>query len=317
MKAKIKKITQLILSASLILGMAMALPVNAEDDFKANVGVSPMNESIILNPGDVYKGSFSVSNPGYGEEDINYYTEVGPFYVNEDYDPLYENFDGTGEIADWITVTSGATGTLKPNDVAPIEFEINVPETAPAGGQYAVISVVVEVSSADGESGSINIGESMSIGHIILAEITGESVSSGEVTDMGIQSFVIGGNITAFSTVKNTGNVHGRAVYGMKVYPWFSDQPVYSNEDMKEEHYILPDRQYQNESVWTETPMVGVFNVQYTVEFMGNTSEVTRMVIVCPWWLIALFAMGLILMILRIATLMKLSKKKKADQLID
>ena len=310
MKVKWSKLIRLVVVFCLLIEIMVGLPASADDDYKINVGVSPMNESIILNPGDTYRGSFSVNNPGYGEEEISYYTEVSPFYVNDDYDPIYENMDGNSDIAKWITVTSGATGTLQPNDVTTVEFEIKVPEEAPAGGQYAVISVIVQVSSADGDNG-INIGESMAIGHVILAEITGSSVSSGEIYELGVDSFILGGKIRAYSTVENSGNVHGQAIYGLKVYPLFSDQPVYSNEEMKGKQYILPNRKYRNETVWEETPMVGIFNVQYTVEFMGETSEVTRMVIVCPWWLLILIAIGVILMVLRIVTLVRLRRKPK------
>lgn len=307
------KIVKLIL-LSLVICTAVGLPVNADEGetYGINVGVSPMNESIILSPGDVYRGSFGVNNPGYGEEDITYHTEVGPFYVDENYNPVYENVDGNSEMADWIKVTKGATGTLKPNEVATVEFEIDVPEDAPAGGQYAEISVIVQVSSGEGTEG-INIGESMAIGHVILAEVTGHSVSSGRIYDMGVDSFILGGNIRAYSTVENTGNVHGQAIYHMKVYPIFSDQVVYDNEGTEQKQYILPGRKYQNETIWYDTPMVGIYNVQYSVEFMGETSEVTRMVIVCPWWLLLLISMGLILMVLRIVMLVKMRKKRNVE----
>ncbi|MBR2753972.1 hypothetical protein IKD82_02335 [Candidatus Saccharibacteria bacterium] len=285
--------------------------VNAEEsDFDTHLGVSPMNESVILNPGDVYRGSFNVNNPGYSEKEISYYTSIGPFYVDENYNPLYENVDKKSDIAEWITITSGATGTLKPNDVTKVEFQINIPETAPAGGQYAEISVTVDLSSDEGKEG-INIGESMSIGHVILVEITGDSISSGEILNAGVNSFLLGGNITAYSTVENTGNVHGQAIYRLKVYPLFSDTPIYSNEGEEEKQYILPGRKYSGESVWLDTPMVGIFNVEYTVQFMGSESVVKGMVIVCPWWLLILIIMGLILMILRIITLVKLQRMHK------
>lgn len=310
-----KKLAILMLAVGFVASTCGMVYVRAaEEDFTTHFGVSPMNESIILNPGDNYKGSFSVNNPGYSKEDITYRTEVGPFFVNNDYDPVYENVDGRGELASWTKVTSGATGTLKPNEVKDIEFEIDVPEDAPAGGQYAEISVTVDLSSGEGDEG-INIGESMAIGHVILAEITGQSVSSGDIVSMGVDSFTLGGKITAHSTVKNTGNVHGQALYTMKVYPLFSDEVLYSNEDEKDKQYVLPDTEFTNEKIWEETPMVGIFNVKYTVEFMGDTSEVTRMVIVCPWWLLILISMGLILMILRIITLIKLGRKKRAVEL--
>lgn len=311
MKLKSRIIAILMLLVVLVGSVLVGLPVNAEDDeYYVGVGVSPMNESIVLNPGDTYKGSFRVSNPGYAKERIAYHTEVGPFYVDENHNPVYDNIDGASDLADWITVTSGATGELNPNDVTTVEFEINVPENAPGGGQYATISTVVEVSSADGSEG-LSIGESVGISHIILAEIMGESVTAGRVVDMGMSSFVLGGDITAYSTVENTGNTHAKAGYTIKVYPLFSNEIVYTNENTNNKEYILPDRTYHHETVWEDTPMIGIYNVEYTVDYLGSTSTVTGMVVVCPWWLLIVIIIWLLLLILCIVTLAKVRKKRE------
>lgn len=282
--------------------------VNAEGE--VSMIVSPLREGVILSPGDTYKGAFKVSNPADAEVTIEYDTEILPFYVDENYDPVYNNDGGNGDMAKWITITDGATGRLKPNEAKTIEFKIDVPETAAGGGQYAAIIPRVQTTSGEGEG--LVIGESIGIAHVVFAEITGETVVSGDILNAGLLSFIIDGKITGYSTVENTGNVHGQAVYKLKVYPLFSDTPIYSNEEMPEDHYVLPGRKLNNETTWSETPQMGIFNVVYAIEFQGITNEVRGVVVVCPWWLIVLFAIGLILMILRIVTLVKLSKKPKA-----
>jgi hypothetical protein len=276
-----------------------------------NITVSPMRESVVLNPGDTYKSSFTVSNPGYSEDELNYHIEKKPFYVDKDYNPVFEKTaDGDHQmIDDWITITSGEEGVIPPNESVIVQYEIKVPENAPAGGQYACLSAVTTVAPS-GTAG-INIGEGLAINHIVLAEITGKTVMSGEITDVGIDSFKLGGAITAHSIVKNTGNVHGLAVYTMKVKPLFSDEVVYSSEG-QEDHYVLPDREMYNETRWNETPMMGIFNVSYAVEFQGMKSEAESMVVICPWWLIFIIVFGIFILIFRIISLMKLSKATKA-----
>lgn len=276
-----------------------------------NMSVSPMRESVVLNPGDMYKSSYKVSNPGFSEQDLYYHVEVKPFYVNENYDPVFDEQVGNDKqlMKDWIKITSGESGTVAPNEIVTVEYEIKVPENAPAGGQYACLSTVTDVEPS--KDGTINIGEGMSINHVILAEITGDTVMAGEILDVDVQSFLLGGMINATATVRNDGNVHGLATYTMKVYPLFSDTPSYSNEEDPETHYVLPERTYRNESYWEETPMMGIFNVVYTVDFQGLQSEVTRMVIICPWWMIFIVVLGIVVLVIRAISLIKLKRLAK------
>lgn len=305
----------MVMSIAIIGGlfaMMCTTPVYAEQAF----ALSPMSESIILNPGDTYRGSFRVSNTS-DDEDFVYEAIVEPFYVDESHSPIFTNEGDYNRIVDWITINNGTErGVIKPRETATIEFTINVPESAAAGGQYACITVGSdsEAQSANSENDSAAISESLAIGHTVFAEITGTSEQSGEIMDMVIPSFLIGGKVQAASLVKNTGNVHSVAKYSFKVKSVFSDEILYDSTKVTLEgddtHVIFPDRTYKEEEFWQDTPMMGIFDVQYKVEFMGSESEVSQMVIVCPWWLLTLFGIGLILMILRIITLMKLSGKK-------
>ena len=294
----------------LMLGVILSVPVNAEGD-KAGIIVSPMRESVVLNPGDIYKSSFSVSNPGDSEKDISYHIEIQPFYVNENYDPVFTDEYGVGDIVHWVTITSGATGVLKPNDLSYVEFEINVPEDAPAGGQYVAITAVAGLGTNNTEGG-VGISEGIALAHVVLAEITGNTIYGGDITDSGVESFMLGGMITGHSTVTNTGNIHALAKYTMKVFPLFSDQPLYSNESNIEDHYILPSRSFYNETFWEDPPSMGIFNVYYKVEFQGMVTEITRMVIVCPGWLLFIIMLALAILTIRIIALVKLRKMKRS-----
>lgn len=310
---KIRLATIFSVALSLVCSMMLSAYTYAEGII--SIGVSPLRESVVLDPGDTYKGAFKVYNPSDSDGPLTYTTYIKPFYLTEDLDPVYTNIDGNSDIADWITVTNGGSGTLEPNETASIEFKIEVPEDAPAGGQYAAI-IPTEVAEASTEEG-VGIGDAIGVAHVVLAEITGNTINSGDILNVGVTNFVLDSKVVGYSTIENTGNVHAFATYTMKVYPLFSDTPIYTNEEIPEEHYVLPGRQLYNESVWEDTPQMGIFNVVYTIEYQGITDEVKSIVIACPWWMIALFAIGLILMILRIVILVKVSKKKKAERMID
>ena len=314
-----KRVVLVCLLLVLFCGFSIVGQVYADDEDLTDatveggtfITVSPMRESVVLNPGDTYKSSFVVSNPGYSIHDLNYTISVDPFYVDENYDPIFIDLEGNSLIADWIKITSPLKGTIEPNESEIIEFTIDVPEDAPAGGQYASISATTDASPSDG--GSINIGEALAINHIVLGEITGNTVYSGDIEEAGVQSFLLGGVITGHSTVNNTGNVHALAKYTMKVYSLFDNELLYSNEDNIEDHYVLPGRSFYTESYWDDTPSIGIFNVYYKVEFQGITTEVTRMVIACPLWLLFIIMLILAILVIRIITLIRL---RKADRTV-
>ena len=252
--------------------------------------VSPMKQDIVLNPGDSYRGAFTISNPASSPNDFSYSVSVTPFYVNDttnndDYMPIFNEESDRTLITNWITLISPTTGTVAPNSSDKIEFIINVPSDAPAGGQYAAITVT-SANESNSSEGSTGIHEQLAIAHTVFAEIAGNTVKKGEIMDASVPSFIFSGDLTASARVKNTGNVHGKAIYKLQVFPIFSDEEVYTNEEKPDEHTILPDRTFYNETSWRGMPSFGIYNVVFTVEYEGSKVEVKKMVIKCPIWML-------------------------------
>lgn len=301
MKSKLKKIILGVL-ATVFATVSLGAPVFAN----TMLSVSPMNQKIILNPGETFEGSFKVLNPATSENELSFEIGVDPFYVDENYSVYYDNNGSYNQIVDWITVEE-TEGELLPNEVSEIHYTVNVPEDAPAGGQYAAI--IVKSKPAEDAAGEVNIDNTIAIAYILYAEVSGTTERGGEVLDASVSSFVFSGDIVGSASVKNTGNVHGTAKYTMKVFPLFSDEEVFTNEEEPVEKTVLPDRTLYNETVWTETPVFGIFNVVYTVEFEGITTEVSKMVIVCPIWVLFIVIFGIILLVIWIFA-KKNSKKK-------
>lgn len=282
-------LTMLILSASPIFSR----PTKAVEEGYA-FAVSPMTEKLLLNPGDQYSSSISVYSPVEYTMDVKYEITTAGFYINEDNKNIYEECVDRCDMADWITINSSTEGRLSPGDETRIEYTINVPKDAHGGGQYASIIVKGEAwSDETDESGSQGdgaiksaINEKKRIAYTIYAEITGDVIKQGQIIETDVPSFLLSGNIRGSSSIKNTGNVHGAATYKLQVFPLFSNEEVYTNEENPATKTILPDRTLYNETAWENTPVVGIFNVVYTVEFEGVTAQVKKMVIICPLWLL-------------------------------
>lgn len=275
-----------VLGLSLAVAICSLVPFNASAVASYGITVSPMNEKIILTPGETYKGSFKVSNSSENTGVFKYITSVKSFYVDDNYDIYYDKEESFNQIVNWVKIEN-PTGELPVNTVGEIKYSVKVPKDAPAGGQYAVIMVQsAEPEDAGGSGAAVQLKQSVGIAHIIYAEVMGTSVHSGEIESIDVPSFLLSGNIAGSASITNTGNVHGTATYKLQIFPLFSDEEVYTNEEDPTTVVILPNRTRYVKIGWDETPMFGIFNVVYTVEYEGVTEQVSKVVIKCPVWLL-------------------------------
>ncbi len=276
------------------------------------VTMSPMNQNVIINPGGSRTVSLRLSNQYLATENVKYSLSVEPFFVDED-DAVYFNAEGdSSEITKWISFNVPTTGILEPNETKEILLTINVPENAPAGGQYASIIATLDYENETegfNDNDGVVIKEVKRMAHLIYAEISGNTTKSGEITEANVPSFMFGGKITGSSIIKNTGNVHGTAKYTLQVFPLFSGEEVYTNEEEPETKTVMPNRTVYRETTWEETPGIGIFNVVYTVEFEGATAQVKKMVIICPIWLLFIIVFAILFAIFYVIA--KLKKRSK------
>jgi len=276
--------------------------------------VSPPYQKMILSPGETYHNSLLVSNSTNSTRDLKYSVEVGSFSQSktdessDDYGSIsHINVTSYNQIMDWIKLDN-TSGILAPGEKTTLNYTIEVPEDAPAGGQYATILVVDETTSDQPVGGNISIGQKFQFASIIYAEVAGETREEGSIIDNSIPSFLLNGPLQASSMVKNNGNVHTDAEYTLQVWPLFSNEEICTNEEKSESSLILPETERIHIQT-CELPSVGIFHAKQTVKIFGETSIVEKTIIMCPLWLLFVIIFALVLIVFWLIARFKAHKR--------
>ena len=233
-------------------------------------------------PGSSYTGTFKVHNAGAAP--FSYTTTATPYsVVNDNYDPDYNSTTTYSQMADWITFDQKTgSGTLQPGQVVDVEYYVNVPEDVPAGAQYAALMAQTESGNDD----NATVGVIHRVGMILYATVPGETRIGGEVIKNNINSFYFNPPVSVTSLVKNTGNVEQTAKITTNIWPLFSKETAFSNQDSPVSIDVIPDTSRFNSITWDGAPSLGIFWAQQRVEFAGEVSNVEKFIIICPLWLL-------------------------------
>ena len=258
-------------------------PLAAADTPDYRMQVSPSFAEIEeMQPGKSYDGVFKVQNTG--GKDLDYAITITPYSVKDDKYALDSDTETAyTQMKDWITLSQDS-GKLSPNDAEEIKYTMRVPQDAPAGGQSALINIRL-VQENDSNSGA-TITANKQIGFRLLGEIEGNTRRTGKVTEQNIPSILFNPPISATSVVENTGNTHITASYVLRVFPLFSNEEVYTNEDSPYEVTVLPETSRYNSISWDDAPHLGIFRVEQTVTIADDTQTIKKTVFLCPIWLI-------------------------------
>ena len=140
---KTKKITLSVLAIILCGFLVNSNTLAASKKF----AVSPMNQRVVLIPGESYQGAITVAVPSESEESFNYNVSIAPYSLSKS-ETTDSDFGGSdfstitnaNQIIDWIVIDN-PIGIINPNEHRTVSFTINVPKDAPAGGQYAALLI--------------------------------------------------------------------------------------------------------------------------------------------------------------------------------
>jgi len=279
--------------------------------------VLPMSQEIKLNPGERIEGTITIANPASSTEDFEYVATVSPYsVVGDDYEADFSNKSDANQIVDWIRIYE-PEGTLKPNESKELKFRIKVPKDAPAGGQYAVISIRSKASVQEGEM-SFGINDVFEIGSIIYGKVAGATVRKGEILGNNVPGFSTVTPVTSSITVKNEGNIHEKAVTTITIKNVFSGEQVFPKDDETNRfsEYIMPNSTRYLTRTLDRLSNLGVYEVQQTVEYLGETSSISQVLIVCPIWFLCLVIATLVALVATIVTMVKKHIRKSKREVL-
>ena len=274
---------------------------------KTHLLVSPTKQRVSIEPGTSYKGSFEVHNAG--QEDFSYTVYATPYTVIDDqYNISYDKKNEYSYIADWVTF-SQTEGHLDPDEEQVINFTVDVPSDAPGGGQYAAF--MVETADTRDQH---NIGVINRVGMVFYASVSGTTNRCAKIINNDVNGFLFAPPITATSLVENCGNVHGDIEYTLKVWPLFSNEEIYTNEENPDTKIILPGTRRFATTSWDSAPALGLYWVEHTVKIFDQSITTSKLVIIIPLWLIILIAAFIIAVVFHLVSRHRARKNEKMEK---
>ena len=262
--------------------------------------VMPMSQRFELEPGKIYSGSITVTNPADATSDFYYKVAVTPYgVIGEDYGADLVSVTDRTQIVDWIKIDE-PTGNLEPNESREVNFTISVPENALSGGQYAAITV----SSNDkiDSSSNVAVNNVFELASLIYANVAGETIHEGEILENSVPGFVLSPPATTSAAFTNTGNVHEDAIITIVATNLITGEKILPNEE-QDGHYselIMPGTTRFTTRDISNLPSLGIVNIEQTIYYNGDKSIVEQNMIICPIWFMVLIAItvGVILAII-------------------
>lgn len=275
--------------------------------------ILPMSQNFTLVPGETYTGSITVVNPVNSTSDFAYSVSVSPYNViGEDYQADISNVSAYSKIADWITIDN-PTGSVKPNESQEINFTINVPADAAAGGQYAAIMVSSDPSKQESEGVSIN--NVFALGSIIYADVEGEVTHEGSILQNNIPEFSTVTPVAVSALLDNHGNVHENAIFALNVTNALTGEKIFPTDEDQNNHFseiVMPETtRYITRNI-DNLPTLGIVKVEQTIYYNNEVSTVSKNIILCPIWFFFLVALVIFSIIGFIVASVRHHRRKKS-----
>src|SRR5690606_28388525 len=174
------------------------------------IGIRPIRSEFSASPGESITGEITVLNET--ETDFEAEPVIKVFYKNDETGfpayPTQEELDETENFREWIEISQ--VPALRPaGGSTTIEYIVNVPENATAGGKYATIAY----QPVKDPNGGVAIN--VRAASLLFVNVEGEVIKEGKINRFDLPADLRSDeNFTLEMTFENTGNTH------IKPYGW-------------------------------------------------------------------------------------------------
>lgn len=274
-------------------------PVFADETSITKIILEPSALRISLHPSEHYHASIQVRNIGTVDQTLRVYAE--PYLVDDNYATIFGESNPYTQISRWIFFDS-PTIHLPAGQSTAINFHIDVPADAPAGGQYAAIFVQI-----DDQSSTTAVNLNHRVGTLLYSTISGATNQSGYISYTHAPFFNLDTSITLRETAHNEGNVDFDTSTHIILKSAFSDDPI--EEIDTTPHIILPHTSRHMEYTLQNLPF-GFYHVTRTSTIFGIFTEDTDLILVLPIPYLITFLLILIALTILIIRTIKRSRQK-------
>ncbi len=223
--------------------------------------VSPLNFRFSLDNESEITKSFSLNNTGDSPISVRLIAEPNSGLENSAY----------GRISQWITF-SEPEFILLPGESKNIFFTISIPDTRPAGGQYATIFAETVPSSSSQETTKL-----ITRAGIKLYGSSSENVYRNfSAQPPQIPIILFSANISASISAQNNGNLDFSVTTFFSIDSLFGKN-LYSDQTSTE---LLPDTTKEIYNEWGATPSLGIYRLNYSVQALDTSISTSRLIFV-------------------------------------
>lgn len=275
-----------------VTALVASVPTHAATDDET-MTVSPVTRHYQFDAGQVGTDELTVINNGTSGYDVIVYAR--PYSVtSETYEPNFVNTPQNADAYEWVRFPQ-TRYHLDAGQTIKIPYTISVPSTSAPGGHYGVI--FVETQPTD-QNAAGSVIRKKRVGMIIYATVKGNYITKGEVTGNSIPFWQFSAPLTATATTKNTGNVDFPDTVTMTVKNILGHTIYESRND----YTILPNTTRKMTLTWDGSPWLGIYSVEVSHAFNGQTSSNKGYVLMVPRWLyvvVGLIIIGAVLYAIR------------------